>query len=207
MISIFSFFLCVCASVKTMFNEYLNHSNQCASYYGVIRKEEIVAQQNDTARFKQKWLDISGSYPNRENNSSMSHGSISHANANTAILNSSSNANSYNSAKATSSLQHSLNFNPQSTYQQNQKFHMDKQQQQQQQQQPLNNSNDAKKGASFYAHQPLVNYEQQSSSRHQQHQSNSMHHMAPQHPNQNITSGQNGKGTFSEVILYLVLKT
>jgi hypothetical protein len=42
-----------------MFNDYLNHSNQCANYYNVIRKEEINIQQNETNRFKQKWIEIS----------------------------------------------------------------------------------------------------------------------------------------------------
>ena len=42
-----------------MFNDYLNHSNQCANYYNVIRKEEINSQQNETNRFKQKWIEIS----------------------------------------------------------------------------------------------------------------------------------------------------
>lgn len=45
-----------------MFNEYLDHSNQCGNYYSVVRKEEINLQQNDTTRFKQKWLEVSGCY-------------------------------------------------------------------------------------------------------------------------------------------------
>ena len=43
-----------------MFNEYLDHSNQCGNYYTVVRKEEINLQQNETNRFKQKWIEVSG---------------------------------------------------------------------------------------------------------------------------------------------------
>ena len=43
-----------------MFNEYMDHANQCAGYYSVIRKEEVNMQQNETNRFKQKWLEVSG---------------------------------------------------------------------------------------------------------------------------------------------------
>lgn len=46
-----------------MFNEYVNHSNQCSSYYNVVRKEDVQMQQADTSRFKQKWMDVSQSYP------------------------------------------------------------------------------------------------------------------------------------------------
>ena len=47
-----------------MFNEYMDHANQCASYYSHTRKEEINLQQADTNRFKQKWLEVSGNnYP------------------------------------------------------------------------------------------------------------------------------------------------
>ena len=40
-----------------MFNEYVNHSNQCANYYNVVRKEEIKLQQSETSRFKQSMKD------------------------------------------------------------------------------------------------------------------------------------------------------
>lgn len=43
-----------------MFNEYMDHANQCAGYYSVTRKEEITLQQSETNRFKQKWLESSG---------------------------------------------------------------------------------------------------------------------------------------------------
>ena len=43
-----------------MFNEYMDHANQCATYYSVVRKDEINLQQNDTNRFKQKWLEVAG---------------------------------------------------------------------------------------------------------------------------------------------------
>ncbi len=47
-----------------MFNEYMDHANQCAGYYSVTRKEEISLQQSETNRFKQKWLEVSGNnYP------------------------------------------------------------------------------------------------------------------------------------------------
>lgn len=46
-----------------MFNEYVNHSNQCSNYYNVVRKEDVQMQQADTSRFKQKWMDVSQSYP------------------------------------------------------------------------------------------------------------------------------------------------
>lgn len=47
-----------------MFNEYMDHANQCAGYYSVTRKEEISIQQSETNRFKQKWLEVSGNnYP------------------------------------------------------------------------------------------------------------------------------------------------
>lgn len=46
-----------------MFNEYLNHSNQCSNYYSVVRKDDLQMQQADTNRFKQKWVDASQSYP------------------------------------------------------------------------------------------------------------------------------------------------
>lgn len=46
-----------------MFNEYVNHSNQCSNYYSVVRKEDVQMQQADTGRFKQKWMDVNQSYP------------------------------------------------------------------------------------------------------------------------------------------------
>lgn len=49
-----------------MFNEYVNHSNQCSNYYGVVRKEEVQMQQADTSRFKQKWMDVNQSYPQQQ---------------------------------------------------------------------------------------------------------------------------------------------
>ncbi|CAF0828116.1 unnamed protein product [Brachionus calyciflorus] len=49
-----------------MFNEYVNHSNQCSNYYQVVRKEEIQMQQTDTNRFKQKWLDVNQTYPQQQ---------------------------------------------------------------------------------------------------------------------------------------------
>ena len=45
---------------QMMFNEYMDHANQCAGYYSVTRKEEISLQQSETNRFKQKWLESSG---------------------------------------------------------------------------------------------------------------------------------------------------
>ncbi len=54
-----------------MFNEYMEHSNQCAGYYSVTRKEEVNIQQTDTNRFRQKWLEASGgiNYPTPPQNS------------------------------------------------------------------------------------------------------------------------------------------
>ncbi len=54
-----------------MFNEYMEHSNQCAGYYSVTRKEEVNIQQTDTNRFRQKWLESSGgiNYPTPPQNS------------------------------------------------------------------------------------------------------------------------------------------
>jgi hypothetical protein len=51
-----------------MFNEYIDRSKQCSSYYNIVRKDEITLQQNDTVRFKSKWLDVSTPISNSNSN-------------------------------------------------------------------------------------------------------------------------------------------
>jgi hypothetical protein len=88
-----------------MFNEYLNHSNQCANYYNVIRKEEVNSQKKETNRFKQKWIEISSVYSSNSNASSCQ----SHSNSlqnNSISANLAENANMYTSAAKINPIQH-----------------------------------------------------------------------------------------------------
>jgi len=88
-----------------MFNEYLNHSNQCTNYYNVIRKEEVNSQKIETNRFKQKWIEISSVYSSNLNGSSCQ----SHSNSlqsNSISTNLAENSNRFTSVAKTNPLQH-----------------------------------------------------------------------------------------------------
>lgn len=40
-----------------MYNGFSAHSNTCSQHYAPIRKQEVNAQQADTQKFRQKWLE------------------------------------------------------------------------------------------------------------------------------------------------------
>ena len=174
-----------------MFNEYLNHSNQCTNYYNVIRKEEINSQQNETNRFKQKWMEISSVYSSNSSGQAQSNSLQNNPINSQLIHNSSNSSNTYNSAVKASPISQLEDSNKlqQIQYQQQQISHNNIVNKQMNQSMHLQSV--SPQSLTYYPHQSSGPYEQQNQNQRQQ--NNSMHQLVQ--TNMNLNNNQISKNS------------